>query len=125
MDGQSSKDSNGGACRSDVWIKVLDISLTFEDKRILEQGEKPIDKHLNCAQQILKLKFSSINGFKIIASKLQLLQNRAHKQSTANAIQIFHVNDDHWVCGTTVGATQKEVLIYDFGTQSGIKLYWE
>ena len=81
VDGQSSKDSDGCACSSGVWIKVLDISLTFEDKRILKQGEKLIDKHLNCAQRILKLKFSSINGL-----RLTLLQNRAHKQSIANAI---------------------------------------
>ena len=107
-DGESGKHDSGGACRSDIWVKVHDISLTFEDKHILEQGEKLTDKHINCAQRILKLKFPGINGL-----RLTLLQGQAHKQSTTNAVQIFHVNDDHWVCGTTVGTTRKEVLIYD------------
>ena len=46
-----------GACCTDTWVKVHNISLTFEEKYILEQGDKLIDKHINCAQQILKLKF--------------------------------------------------------------------
>ena len=44
--GQSSfngEQESGGACCTDTWVKVCDISLTFEDKRILEQGEKLID----------------------------------------------------------------------------------
>jgi len=69
---------------TDTWVKVHDISLTFDDKYILEQGEKLTDKHINCAQRILKLKFPSINGL-----RLTLLQNKAHKNKTTNAIQIF------------------------------------
>ena len=75
-DGESGKHDSGGACRSDIWVKVHDISLTFEDKHILEQGEKLTDKHINCAQRILKLKFPSINGL-----RLTLLQGQAHKQT--------------------------------------------
>jgi len=41
---------SGGACCTDTWVKVHDISLTFEDKHILEQGDKVIDKHINCAK---------------------------------------------------------------------------
>lgn len=43
---------------------------------------------------------------------LTLLQDKPHKQSTCNSIQILHVNGDHWVCATTVG-TKKQVLVYD------------
>ena len=51
--------------------------------------------------------FPTINGL-----HLTLLQDKPHKQSTCNAIQIFHINRDHWVCATTVG-TKKQVLVYD------------
>jgi len=51
---------------------------------------------------------SSINGL-----HLTLFQNKAYKNKTFNAIQIFHVNEDHCVCTTTIGTVQKEVLVYD------------
>ena len=105
--------SDLGECGCDgaslvTWIKVQDISLTLEDKLILQHGKKLTDKHINYTQRILKLKFPSINGL-----RLTVLQNKSHKQSTSNAIQIFHVNEDHWVCVTTIGTARKEVLVYD------------
>ena len=54
-----------------IWIKVQDIPLTLEDKLILPQGRKVTDKHINCAQRILKLKFPSIRGL-----RLTVLQNK-------------------------------------------------
>ena len=77
----SSNGENASASvgRTDTWIKVQDISLTFEDKCILE---KLTDKHINCAQQILKLKFPIINGL-----RLTLLQNDTqakYKQCNSN-----------------------------------------
>ena len=85
--GRSSENSS-----TTTWIKVQDISLTLEDKWILHHGKKLTDKHINSAQRILKLKFPNINGL-----RLMVLQNEIHKQSTSNAIQIFHANEDHWV----------------------------
>ena len=69
---------------------------------------KSLQININCAQRILKLKFSNVSGL-----RLTVLQNKPHKQNTSNAIQIFHVNEDHWICGTTIGTVRKEVLVYD------------
>ena len=78
------------------------MSLTFDDKRILERGGKLTDKHINYAQRILKNMFPAINGL-----CLKLLQDKPHKQSTSNSIQILYINGDHWVSATTVG-TKKQ-----------------
>ena len=42
-----------------------------------------------------------------------MLQDKPHKESTENAIQIFQIEEDHWVCATTIGASGKKVLVYD------------
>ena len=93
-----------------MWVKVRDISLTYYDKDILANGEKLSDKHINLAQRILKGKFSKINGL-----HLTLLQDKPHKEPTDNALQIFHMGGDHWICATTIGTSGKRVLVYDSG----------
>ena len=95
---------------SKTWIKVRDVSLTYDDKRILEKGEKLSDKHINIVQRILRKKFPKINGLRLI-----LLQDKPHKEPTNNALQIFHIGEDHWVCATTIGVSGKRVLVYDSG----------
>ena len=93
---------------NNTWVKVKDISLTNNDKNLLVHGEKLTDKHMNLAHRILKLNFPNINGL-----RLTLLQDKAHKEPTDNALQIFHTGDDHWVCATTIGTSGKKVLVYD------------
>ena len=49
------KSSDLGECGCDgaslvTWIKVQDISLTLEDKLILQHGKKLTDKHINYPQ---------------------------------------------------------------------------
>ena len=41
------------------------------------------------------------------------MQDKPHKESTENALQIFHIEGNHWVCAATIGATGKKVLVYD------------
>ena len=62
---------------------------------------------LNTAQRILKVMFPKINGL-----WLTLLQDKPHKELTENALQVFHIEGDHWVCATTIGASGKKVLMY-------------
>ena len=88
---------------SNMWVKVKDISLTNNDKNLLVHGKKLTDKHMNLAHRILKLNFPNINGL-----RLTLLQDKAHKEPTDNALQIFHTGGDHWVCATTIGTSGKK-----------------
>ena len=88
-------------------LKVRDISLNIDDKKILEHGEMLTDKHINFAQRLLKEMFSGINGL-----QLTVLQGREHKEPTTNSIQILHMNGNHWVCAATT-VKGKEVNVYD------------
>ena len=86
-----------------TWVKVKDISLTYHNKDILEKGKKLSDKHINLAQRILKQKFLKINGL-----RLTLLQDKSHKKPTSNALQIFHIDGDHWICASTIWCIWQE-----------------
>ena len=76
---------------TNTWVNLKDMSLMFDDKQILERVGKLTDKHTNYIQRILKSMFPAINGL-----YLTLLQDKPHKQSTSNSIQILHINGDHW-----------------------------
>jgi len=75
-----------------VWVKIKDITLKNSDKVIIEQGLELTDLHINCAQLLIKGQFPKLNGL-----KLSLQQSQALKGSTTNAIQIFHINGNHWI----------------------------
>ena len=106
IDEDESHDSVSG--ETQIWVKVRDISLTNIDKEILKSGEKLSDKHINFAQRLLKAKFPKINGL-----RLTLLHDKAHKDPTHNALQVFHTGGDHWICATTIGTAGKRVSVYD------------
>ena len=57
------------------------MSLTFDDKNILQRGGKLTDKHINYAQRVLKIMFPTINDL-----YLTLLQDKPHKQIKAPAM---------------------------------------
>ena len=61
-------------------------------------------------KKILRKKF-----LKIIGLDLTLLQDKPQKEPTNNALQIFHIGGDHWVCATIIGVSGKGVLVYDSG----------
>ena len=90
-----------------VWLRVKDISLMNDDRRILETEEMLTDKHIIFAQRLLKLSFPEINLL-----RLTVLQDKEHKEPTMNSIQILHVNENHWVCAATT-AKGKQVNVYD------------
>ena len=90
-----------------VWLRVKDISLMNDDRRILEIEEMLTDKHINFTPRLLKLSFPEINLL-----RLTVLQDKGH-EPTKNSIQILHVNGDHWVCAATT-ANGKQVNVYDF-----------
>ena len=67
------------------------------------------DMHINAAQQLLKKQFRDINGL-----QSTLYQLKKPLEKTENAIQILHINKDHWAVITTVGSTQcNQVKYYD------------
>ena len=67
--------------RTNTWVSLNEMSLMFDNKRILERSGKLTDKHINYAQRILKSMFSAINGL-----CLTLVQDKLYKQSTSKSI---------------------------------------
>ena len=80
----------------DMWIKIKDITLTNLDRRLISDGEKLIDKHINSAQRTLHEQFPNLNGL-----VLSFLQCRPLNGPTSNGIQILHICGDHWVVAAT------------------------
>ena len=96
-----------GATDMDMWIKIKDITLTNLDRRLISDGEKLIDKHINSAQRILHELFPNLNGL-----MLSFLQRRPLNGPISNSIQILYIRGDHWVVAAT-GIGSKIVHVYD------------
>lgn len=91
----------------DTWIKIKDIALTNFDRRLIADGEKLTDKHINSVQRVLHEQFPNLNGL-----VLSFLQCRPLNGPTSNAIQILHIHGDHWIVAAT-GPRSKIVRVYD------------
>jgi len=79
----SSTESNLSAPLVDsVWVKIEDITLKNSNKAIVEQDLELTDLHIKCAQRLLQGQFPKQNSL-----KLSLLQSKALKGSTNDAIQ--------------------------------------
>ena len=90
-----------------VWVKIKDITLKNSDKVIVEQGLELTDLHITCAQRLLQGQFPKLNGL-----KLSLLQSKTLKGSMNDAIQIFHVNGNHWIVASNC-KSGKNVQMHD------------
>ena len=75
-------------------------------KDILNNGEWLTDEHVVLSQELLRNQFPHIDG---LQSPL-LAENDGFSPVANEAIQIHHVNGDHWVTSTSIG---QEVAVYD------------
>ena len=49
-------------CDAHVWITYLNNTLLFADKRVITEGERLTDKHINFCQAVLKAQFPMVEG---------------------------------------------------------------
>ncbi|KAI8501875.1 hypothetical protein Bbelb_202870 [Branchiostoma belcheri] len=76
------------------------------NKNILQTGQWLTDRHINCAQQLLKNEYPFIEGFN---DTITLAHNQAPVPASAECIQAHHV-EGHWVLSTSVGGN---ITVYD------------
>ncbi|XP_019639650.1 PREDICTED: uncharacterized protein LOC109481516 [Branchiostoma belcheri] len=76
------------------------------DKNILQTGQWLTDRHINCAQQLLKNEYPFIEGFN---DTITLAHDQAPVPASAECIQAHHV-EGHWVLSTSVGGN---ITVYD------------
>ena len=77
--------------------------LSEKDRHIIESGDLYEDQ-LIFDQHLLKQQFTQFNGL-----RLTLLERQPHSEATTNALQILHINSNHWV----VAATKARLCVYD------------
>ena len=87
-----------------IWVKCGKTVLTTKDRNVIQNGSKLTDIQINVSQQLLKKQFSSFNGFQ--STLYQLKKPLEHK---TNAIQILHVEKNHWAVMSTVGRMEAQI----------------
>ena len=88
--------------------KMIHDSIKEEIRRI-SMGEKLTDVAINWVQQLIKIKFSHIDGFE---STLHQQRKTNRPKAIVKGLQIVHCRNDHWILASTVGS-QNELLVYD------------
>ena len=87
-----------------------DLDLHISDKDLLEaDGTWLKDCHINAAQKLIHEQFPSISG---LADTL-LLSLGTWGCSPENAVQIIHVDGNHWICVSTIGCPPGTIDVYD------------
>uniref|UniRef100_A0A1X7V148 Ubiquitin-like protease family profile domain-containing protein n=1 Tax=Amphimedon queenslandica TaxID=400682 RepID=A0A1X7V148_AMPQE len=88
------------------WLKGL--SLFLSEKQNIESGGWISDAVINTAQKLLQNQFPQYNGL-----QSTLLAQKAHIEVIlGKAIQILHINRNHWVC-VAVNDNKDVISLYD------------
>ena len=103
------KSTSKGKGKSDLWVICNGYRLYNKDKQQLLNGKELTDKHINSACALLREQHPEIGGI-----QLTLYQqcDRALKQPK-HAIQILHIQPNHWAVISTLGCEENIIEYYD------------
>ena len=103
------KSTSKGKGKSDLWVICNGYRLYNKDKQQLLNGKELTDKHINSACALLREQYPEIGGI-----QLTLYQqcDRALKQPK-HAIQILHIQPNHWAVISTLGCEENIIEYYD------------
>ena len=90
------------------WLPKLNLNAS--NRRILSSGQWLTDKHVRAALMCLAKQFPSING---LQDTLLLYEFQQYNSTTENMIQIINVNQNHWVCLSTINASAGVIDVFD------------
>ncbi|KAI8513594.1 hypothetical protein Bbelb_079180 [Branchiostoma belcheri] len=109
--------------QDDEWVTINHTRLTVDDRQLLLTGQWLTDKHINCAQHLLKEEFPLLDGLRdtVVLASGKDLSTCVPVPATAESIQLHHIGD-HWVVSCTKEG-QTGVTVYDsMYTTVGISL---
>ncbi|XP_078700653.1 uncharacterized protein LOC144927209 [Branchiostoma floridae x Branchiostoma belcheri] len=109
--------------QDDEWVTINHTRLTVDDRQLLLTGQWLTDKHINCAQHLLKEEFPLLDGLQdtVVLASGKDLSTCVPVPATAESIQLHHIGD-HWVVSCTKEG-QTGVTVYDsMYTTVGISL---
>ena len=98
-----------GKGKPDIWIICNGYRLYNKNKQQILNGKELNDIHINGACALLREQYPEIGGME---STLYQQYDRALMQPT-NAIQILHINSNHWAVMSTLGCEQNIIEYYD------------
>ena len=70
-----------------AWVQCNVCTLSFEDKEIIDTGMELTDPHIQYAQQLVKIQFSTIGGLCFTS-----LQTKSHNYLPLNSVQVVFYN---------------------------------
>ena len=70
-----------------AWVQCDVCTLSFEDKEIIDTGMELTDRHIQYAQQLVEIQFSTIGG---LCSTL--LQTKSHNYLPLNSVRVVFYN---------------------------------
>ena len=88
------------------WLSLKGIELTETDKSMIISGKMLTDKHINFAQEILKMQFHNLTG---LQSTLVLSK---HQKLPATS-QIIHCRGNHWIVASNIQSSPKVLQVFD------------
>ena len=92
-----------------IWIKLgKAFVLTEKEKFIITGGKKLNDLHVTAVNIILKGMFPNLNGL-----QTSNCQYKRPLENPANAIQIIHIEGDHWAVISSLNCAVNKVNYYD------------
>jgi len=93
---------------SDTWITIENIRLWESDKELLLDPDKWLDdKHVMCAQLLIKRQFPQIGGL-----QSTLLQQKKIIPLPKKSLQIVHL-PGHWISVSTMNTENDDIVLYD------------
>ena len=97
-----------GACGSDTWKTVGNITLKQSDREILLNANGMLsDKHINIGQQMIKQHFPNIGGL-----NSTLIQQKRIIPLPSNALQVVYL-PGHWIAVSTMNVRKEDIVVYD------------
>ena len=79
------------------WVK--DLCLTDPDRESLVNGEWLNDKHVNAANELLQIKYPTVNG---LQDPLVLAYNCTYHSGSQRFVQIINIAQSHWICASNM-----------------------
>ena len=92
---------------SEVWLSENGYRLTLLHKKIISDGSRLNDKHINFAQSILKHQFKVTEG---LGSSLYQYKSRSIEK---HRLQIIHCRGSHWILASNMACETDTLHIYD------------
>jgi len=101
--------SKGKVKTNKIWVICNGYRLYHQNKQQLLSGKELNDMHINGTCSLIKQQYPEIGGMQLTVWQ----QSNRPLMNRKNAIQILHINKNHWAVISTIGCEENSVNYYD------------